>query len=316
MRFITSHIPVLWRSKDEVQIGLHPMHALRMPIDAAHKYLTASVNTQQKESSKTATAHLQDAEPIADPAHYIAYQREDLTKEQKANRLNTEIVIQGAGRMGTTIAILLAGAGYPLIRIHDDQKITSNDLCIWGASRVDIGSRRDHTAHLLIERIHRGTWPSILRRTSTASQRLTILCPDPVTDWPWFAPNLTDKLLASDQAHMVLASGPTNIHISSVIEPGLTSCMKCRDAHLTDADASWPLLTSQLIGRPPLDLAPSGLILFAAHFATQLVNEWVDGRLVHPNRLWDISWPSMATEFTEMFPHPACGCSWNQFSRD
>ena len=316
MRFITSHIPVLWRSKEEVQIGLHPMHSLRMPIDAAHKFLAAAITAEQEKPSTRAETSAHSVEPVADPAHYIAYQREDLTKEQQANRLNTEIVIQGAGRIGTTIAILLAGAGYPLIRIHDAQKITSNDLCIWGASRVDIGSRRDHTAHLLIERIHRGTWPSILRRTSTATQRLTILCPDPVTDWPWFAPNLTDKLIASDQAHLVLASGPTNIHVSSVIEPGVTSCMKCRDAHLTDADPSWPLLTSQLIGRPPLDLAPSGLVLYAAHFATQLVSEWVDSRSVLPNRLWDISWPSLATEFTTMFPHPACGCGWNQFNRD
>ena len=291
--------PLLWRSKDQVQFGIHPTDCVRMS-----KEIALSILPQQDCAV--------DVPDDVTPEHLIAMHREQLEPNELSKRVDTEIVIIGAGRMGTTIAVLLANAGYPTIRVHDKQPVTLADVTTWGASRIDVGMRRDFTAHLIIERIYRGTWPRILRKMQTATRKLVILCPDPVADWPWFAPNLTDDLISKDQPHIVVASSPSNVHFSSVIVPGKSACMRCHDAHLTEIDSAWPLITSQLIGRPMLDVTPSGLILYAAHFITQAVHRWVIEKQADANRLWDIAWPSFNATYNSMSVHPACGCQWNQ----
>ena len=298
---LNAQTPVLWRSKDEVQFGLNPHQSIRVPVEVAQQIL------QSAQEHETGPFQFNEITP----SHTTALNRENLAHDDVQRRLDTEIIIQGAGRMGTTIAVLLAGAGYPTIRVHDKSHITQADVTAWGPSRTDVGSRRDYIAYLLIERIYRGTWPRILRKPTTASRTLTVICPDPVADWPWFSPSLTDKAMANDMDHVVISSGSHNVHISSVIEPGKTSCMRCRDASLVDVDSAWPLITSQLIGRPPVDTTPSGLVLYAAHYATQLIHHWATGLRRESTGLWDISWPDLHTTFTALTPHPACGCQWN-----
>lgn len=298
---LTSQTPVLWRSKDIVQLGLDPQQALHLPADIAQSLL------KQASGNPLPLMRTYDITP----AHSIALNRENLAQEELVRRFETEIVIHGAGRMGMTIAVLLANAGFPTIRIFDKKHITQADVTSWGPSRTDIGSRRDYIAYLLIERIHRGTWPRMLRQPTTASRTLTLMCPDPVADWPWFSPQLTDELIASDKPHIVVASGTDKVHFSSVIVPGKTACMRCHDAHLVDHDPSWALISSQLIGRPSIDVTPSNLILFAAHTITQLIQEWTNDQHKDINRLWEISFPELSKTWIATTQHPACGCGWN-----
>ena len=300
-----NRVPVLWRSKDEMQFGIHPTQSIRMAPQTAHNLLQE--NLERIESTVTP-----DLSMIPSPEHLTALHREGFTSYEIKNILETKITIFGAGRMGMTIAVLLAGSGYPAIHIQDATRVKPDDVTTWGASRIDIGARRDNVAYLLIERMYRGTFASIPRRNLSATKHLAILCPDPVADWPWFPPQMTDQFIASDQPHIAVACGPQNIHISSVIHPGRTACMKCHDAHLVDADSSWPLISSQLIGRPMNDQTPNTLLLFSAHFVLQLVHAWTNSTNVTESRLWDVQWPSLNTVHTTMTPHPACGCGWNQ----
>lgn len=301
--------PILWRSKTEVQLGLNPTQSVRIPANQLQQLLDSPPEGMQSESCDV---RLRDTDSDVTPLHLMSIDREQLSKNDQQLRLDTEITIQGAGRMGTTIAVLLASAGYPTIRIHDDKRVTLADVTAWGASRIDVGTRRDYTAHMIIERIYQGTWPKILRKPKRASRAITILCPDPVADWPWFAPNASDALLANDEAHLAIACGLSQVHITSVIEPGKSACLRCRDAHAVDADSSWPLISAQLIGRPMLDFTPASLVLFAAQFATQQIHAWRCEDSYPSNQMWNIDWPSFDTTTTLMSAHPACGCMWNQ----
>jgi bacteriocin biosynthesis cyclodehydratase domain-containing protein len=102
-------------------------------------------------------------------------------------------------------------------------------------------------------------------------------------------------------------------------QPGATACLRCLDAHCTDADPAWPLLVQQYSaasaqdradGAPePLDplLASLALAWAARDLATYVdggrPSSWSATVTIHPQlrRLETRSW----------LRHPACGCSWS-----
>jgi bacteriocin biosynthesis cyclodehydratase domain-containing protein len=106
--------------------------------------------------------------------------------------------------------------------------------------------------------------------------------------------------------------------IGPFVEPGRTACLRCLDAHCTDADPAWPLLVQQYSvasSRDRVDGAPEPvdplLASLALAWAARDLASYVDGGrpstwsatvTLHPtlSRLESRSW----------LRHPACGCSW------
>jgi bacteriocin biosynthesis cyclodehydratase domain-containing protein len=106
--------------------------------------------------------------------------------------------------------------------------------------------------------------------------------------------------------------------IGPFVQPGTTACLRCLDAHCTDADPAWPLLVQQYAaassrdrpdGAPePMDplLASLALAWAARDLATYVdggrPSSWSATVTLHPtlSRLETRSW----------LRHPACGCSW------
>jgi hypothetical protein len=334
-------VHVLWRSRDEIQFGIDPNRQVRVCAKiAAHLIAncTGQITTAEIEASalrkQLNVCELQitmarllhngllfsqsDAVEQSMPVNFVDNQQTELTRnrqlgiQEQRNRSNTEIEIHGAGRLGTTVALLLAHAGYVNFRIYDEQLVTISDVTAWGASRVDVGARRDHTALLIVDRIYRGTWPRMLRSQKRGTRRIVILCPDPIGDSPWFAPNLTDEVIAEDSPHIIATTGARCALVSTVLQPNKTGCLRCHNARLTDLDPSWPLLTSQLIGRPMLDLAPANLILHAGTAVVEVVNDWVASQSYDRSGLWSINWPTLAKNYIAIDTHSACGCQWNQ----
>ncbi len=102
------------------------------------------------------------------------------------------------------------------------------------------------------------------------------------------------------------------------VQPGATACLRCVDAHRTDADPAWPLLVRQYAeasARDRADGAPEPLdpllAAVALAWAARDLATFVDGG--HPS-----TWSSTVTlhpllrrlETRRWLRHPACGCSW------
>jgi hypothetical protein len=307
---------VLWRNKDEVQFGIDPANHVRSDSKiAAHLIATCTGHLSLDEIVRSAKQQELDAEQLlVTISRLIKSELMNTGTDQVKHRSfsDLEVEIQGAGRLGTTVAILLAHSGFSNIYVHDQGKVTLSDVTAWGASRVDVGARRDHTALMIIDRIQRGVWPRMVRATKMRERRLVILCPDQVGSSVWFAPDLTDRLLAADQPHLVVGAGKDEALISSVLNPNQTACLRCHNARLTDMDPAWPLLSAQLIGRPAQDLAPAALLLHVANIVTEIVSQWAVEPTYLESGFWKVDWPSGLKSFSSLSTHAACGCQWNR----
>jgi len=309
-------INVLWRNKNQVQFGIDPKTQIRADSKiAAHLIANCTGHLTLEEIIQTANREGLDTEQLLLTVSRLIKSgllTSDTVLQMPRTFATAEIEIQGAGRLGTTVAILLAQCGFLNIHIHDSKKVTLSDVTAWGASRVDVGARRDHTALMIIDRIQRGVWPRMVRAAKSRSQRLVILCPDQVGQSVWFAPDLTDRLIAADLPHLVAGAGQNEALVSTVLSPSHTACLRCHNARLTDMDPAWPLLSAQLVGRPPQDLAPSGLLLHTATLVVEIVSQWAHEANYVDSGFWAIDWPSTDKSFNQLNTHAACGCQWNQ----
>ena len=279
------------------------------------------IHTVEPDPSSTSTARLAYS-------HQLNGQRE--THGSQINfiaRTTTEIVIDGAGRLGTLIAVLLSASGFPHIRIRDPQLTTWDDVSPWGASRIDIGIRRDFVANAIINRVHRNTVRGQLT-AQTVTQRLAIITPDQTADWPWFNPLLSDKWLAADTPHLICAAANDVARISSLITPGQDPCIRCYTQHHIDQDPNWAYVMPQLIDRPMQDRVTSALLVIAAHWTVNLVKNWVDReqsaadkhlqheRILPDNtgQVWQMSDSQATPQPVTTYFHPSCGCAWDRLA--
>ena len=308
-------INVLWRNKNEVQFGIDPSTNVRTDSQtASHLIANCTGQLTLQEILHSALRNNLDADAVALTISRLINlglmkSKSELVKQRSF--ADTQIEIQGAGRLGTTVAVMLAHSGFTNIHVHDETKVTLADVTAWGASRIDVGARRDHTALMIIERVHRGTWPRMLRPTKAAGKKLVILCPDQVGPSIWFPPNLTDQQIATDSPHIFAGAGRNQGQVSTILNPTQTACLRCHHARLTDIDQAWPLLSAQMVGRPAQDLAPASLILHVATLVVEIVRDWAQTPNKLDSGIWEIDWPSANKTLVPLSTHGACGCQWN-----
>jgi bacteriocin biosynthesis cyclodehydratase domain-containing protein len=106
--------------------------------------------------------------------------------------------------------------------------------------------------------------------------------------------------------------------VGPFVVPGTTACLRCVDAHCTDADSAWPLLVRQYASASARE-RPDGvpepvdplLASLALAWAARDLASYVDGG--RPS-----TWSTTVTvgarltrlETRRWLRHPGCGCSW------
>ncbi len=129
---------------------------------------------------------------------------------------------------------------------------------------------------------------------------------------------LTDAWTRAGTPYLVVRLVEGRAVVGPFVEPGTTACLRCVDAHCTDADPAWPLLVQQYSAASSRDRADGApepvdplLASLALAWAARDLATYVDGGrpstwsatvTLHPtlSRLESHSW----------LRHPACGCSW------
>lgn len=328
------------RSDSQVQIGIDPNSAIVIDkkvgetigklLDGAHT-ITEICNRlvsagHEKSSSENFLKNLIElglVEPGPISATYdqqnpvSEVQRLNLLRETAGdlesinNRIGCEISIRGAGRLGMTVCLLFAAAGFPNVTIHDSNLVSESDLTPWGASRIDIGIRRDAVAKNLVERMVRGASAHKNSLRFRAHRKIEILMPDQRADFPWIPATSADQLIATDTPHLFAATSTSASFISSVIQPGQTPCLRCLHLHRCDQDPGWPLIDLQVSRNPVVDSAGISLILNTAIHVVRIVTGWVDRDETLDSWLIKLGSALESVETYPTFFHPSCGCRWD-----
>jgi molybdopterin/thiamine biosynthesis adenylyltransferase len=329
------------RGQTQIQIGINPSSALvidRQVGEVIAKLLTGAHSIpeicqqlallghdfQSSENFLNQLVELGLVEPgpiaatydIQNPVSEI--QRLNLSRETSGDldainrRIGCEISIRGAGRLGMTVCLLLASAGFPNITVHDSAVVSESDLTPWGASRIDIGMRRDVVAKNLVERMIRGVsaHKNFLRYRS--NQKIEILLPDQQADFPWISATSADALVATDTPHLFAVTSSRESLVSSVIDPGQTPCLRCLHLHRCDQDPQWPIIDLQISQNPVVDSAGITLILRTAMELTRIISAWIDSPETLESHLLKLSQTSSVVETYPTFFHPSCGCRWDK----
>jgi hypothetical protein len=218
-------------------------------------------------------------------------------------RRGAAVVVEGATRVGTPLAAVLAASGVGRVSVHDPGLTTAGDAVVGGLSAADEGRPRSLAAADAVRRASPLTDLRPLPSGTTAD--LVVLAR------PWAA---SDPLVAgvhrAGVPHLVAAiRGQTGI-VGPLVVPGRTSCLRCADLHRRDADPRWPRLAAQLTA---IDPPPSGAtvtcLLTAATAALQVL-AYLDGTAA-PATLaatLELRPPDLQPRIRRWPAHPACGC--------
>lgn len=122
-----------------------------------------------------------------------------------------------------------------------------------------------------------------------------------------------DSLVRESVPHLLVSGSATSRRIGPFVQPGLTACLRCVDAHEALHDPRRPLLVAQAAATaaerpPPLDPV---LDQMALAWAVRDLARYLEGD--EPST-WSATvdlGPVDAPERTRWGRHPDCGCAWD-----
>lgn len=303
-------VPLVWRSDTCIEMGWPPQQVRIDGVDPAHvAWLVAlrgdSTLAQALDAGRTAglipsllqrlvraAAHcglMDDASTIPDSlreapiavrdalACDIAAARYVYGQEATAvidRRRSAIVAVEGAGLVADVVAEVLTSAGVGGV--------------IRGPS-LHSGSRR--------------------HRHAAARHACHVICgaahPDAASD---------GDAMALEIPHLAVSAAAGRAVIGPLVVPGRSSCLRCRDLHLADADPTWSRAAVQWLARRPGSVG-AGLAHVAGSWAALQVLALVDAG---PHRVsvptldgaLAITLPAALPSWEARPAHPLCGCHW------
>ncbi|MFE0649739.1 ThiF family adenylyltransferase [Streptomyces sp. NPDC059534] len=258
-----------------------------------------------------------------------------------AARRALRVQVRGAGRVGTTVAALLAAAGVGTVEVLDSGRVEPWETAPGGLPAEAVGERRATAARRLV-----GRWTRPPARTGpaaggrgerTGSDRgrgaggggrdlgaggrgdgggcgglslvvvtprdgLGAYVPDPLPAEPWISTG-TPHLYAG----VLEATGI----VGPLVLPGGTACARCLQEGRTDREPVWPRLLAQWRSGAPHRLPACDLALATAvaGLAAAHALAFLDGDLpASTGARWEASPPLLEWRAERLEPHPACPC--------
>jgi bacteriocin biosynthesis cyclodehydratase domain-containing protein len=218
-------------------------------------------------------------------------------------RRKSVVVVEGATRVGTPLAAMLAASGIGRVTVRDPGVTTAGDAVVGGLSAADEGRPRALAA---ADAVRRASPLTDLRPLSSDAQADLV-----VLARPWAASDpLVTGLHRSGAPHLVATvRGQTGV-VGPLVVPGVTSCLHCADLHRRDADPRWPGLAAQLTaGEPPPSGSTVTCLLTAATAALQVL-AYLDGSAA-PGVLEatvELHPPHLTPRVRRWPAHPGCAC--------
>jgi hypothetical protein len=213
------------------------------------------------------------------------------------------VVVDGATRVGTPLAAVLAASGVGRVSVRDGGLTAATDAVVGGLAAGDEGRPRSLAA------------ADAIRRASP----LTDLRPPPpdvspdlvVLTRPWAASDpLVSGLQRTGAPHLVATVRERTGIVGPLVVPGATGCLRCADLHRRDADPRWPRLAAQLTsGEAPSGGATVTCLLTAVIAAVQVL-AFLDGSGAPAvvDATLELRPPDLMPRLRRWPPHPGCAC--------
>jgi hypothetical protein len=217
------------------------------------------------------------------------------------HRADARVLVLGAGRVGTTLAALLATAGLGGVDVLDDLIAGPQDAGVGALALQDVGRSRGEAA-----REH-------LRLAAPSAAPGPLARPDLVVLAPSRPEHLEEARRRVDPQtpHLLTEVRDTTGVVGPLVLPGRSTCLRCLDLTRTDLDPDWPSLAAQLAMPSQARVACDGPLAteVAAQAAGQVL-ALVDGT-VHPAALGgtlERTLPDWRWRRRSWPVHPDCGC--------
>lgn len=219
-------------------------------------------------------------------------------------RRSAVVVIDGATRVGTPLAAVLAASGVGRVSVRDAGLVAAGDAVVGGATAADEGRPRSAAA---ADAVRRASPLTDLRPvTDGATPDLVVLAR------PWAASDPTAaRWSRAGVPHLVATvRGGTGV-VGPLVVPGVTSCLRCADLHRRDADPRWPHLAAQLTAAEPPPSGATVTCLLTAVTAAVQVLAYLDGTAapIALDATLELSPPDLLPRVRRWTPHPECGCA-------
>lgn len=118
-----------------------------------------------------------------------------------------------------------------------------------------------------------------------------------------------DALVQVDRPHLLVTAVAGRLRVGPFVVPGLTACLRCLDAHLTDRDPRHPLVVEQHLACDPADRPAPAELQLALAWAVRDVVALIGGeRPTTWSTSVDLEPDGPVTQRWRR--HPGCGCAW------
>ncbi|MCI0688527.1 MAG: ThiF family adenylyltransferase [Sporichthyaceae bacterium] len=226
-----------------------------------------------------------------------------------SRRLGSAVTIHGAGRVGASLACLLAAAGVGHVVVFDHGRVRLSDLAPGGLTRGQVGTQRATATATALRRVAPAVHTRLPGRRNHPDLAVfaAVGAPDHGT---------AASLRRAGVPHLTTSIRETTGVVGPLVLPGQSCCVRCLDLHRSDRDPDWPRVAAQLSSpvHPARSLAggPACDIGLAAAVAAQTalhVLAFLDGELPPSvNGTIEISLPYGLTRRRSWQPHPGCDC--------
>lgn len=191
----------------------------------------------------------------------LAHQDGDGGVRVIVRRRLSHVRVHGAGRIGSSIACLLAASGVGHVSCKDRHPARPADAAPAGLDLADVGTPRERGAARAMRRVA----PDV-RTDGETRPDLVVLTADP-------DPALVASLMSERIPHLPATAAEAIGVVGPLVLPGRSACLRCLDLTRRDRDPAWPLIAAQLAGNPPAIPACDAVLAtaVAAHAAGQVL---------------------------------------------
>ncbi|MER5403257.1 TOMM precursor leader peptide-binding protein [Streptomyces sp. NPDC002769] len=235
-----------------------------------------------------------------------------------AARRSLRVRVHGAGRVGVTLAALLAGAGVGRIEVRDVGRVEPWDVAPGGLTAESVGERREEAARRAVRRAAPDRPPRPATEGEELGLSLVIITPRDGLSVHAPDPTAAEPLITSGTPHLYAGVVEGTGVVGPLVLPGDTGCAGCLDRSRADRDPTWQRLIAQWRSGssrhvPACDLTvATGVAGLAAAHALA----FLDGRPPSSaGARWETSAPGFHWHAKPVWPHPDCPCGATEKSK-
>ena len=219
-------------------------------------------------------------------------------------RRQSAVVVEGANRVGTPLAAVLAASGVGQVVVHDRGPARAGDAIVGGVSAADEGRPRTLAA---ADAVRRASPLTDLRPLPAGRHPdLVVLCR------PWAAVDpLSTAWQRAGTPHLVATVREETGVVGPLVLPGVSSCLRCAEAWRRDDDPAWPRLAAQLAAADPSPSGATITCLLTALTAAVQVLAHLDGDddPATVEASLELRAPTYLPRLRRWPRHPACACA-------